>query len=193
MFLLGTRATILVVLITAIANSPTMLPAAVIQIDFEDFPSAFASHTKSGVTFSAVGGGGDIRTKTTPNGTLGIVDWHSPRKELRADIGLGATFVSVDLGDYDADSDRLFLEIFNASNVSLGFTDLVIPGSFVGMKTLSLSAPDISYAVFGARDAANGSSVYADNFRYIPEPGTILLVGVGSLALMRKRRKYQVK
>jgi hypothetical protein len=166
---------------------------ASITIDFESFPAGpFASYTEQDVTFSASGGGGAIITFLTPNGTLGLVDENIPRKELRADIGPGATFVSVDLGDHDADSDRLFLEIFDIGNNLLGYTDQVISEDFIGMETLSLSAPNIAYAIFGARDAVNGSSVAADNFTFepIPAPGAILLgsIGVGVVSWLRRRR-----
>jgi hypothetical protein len=165
-------------------------------ITFEAFPSGpFASHTEQGVTFSAVGGGGLIIRTGTPNGTKGLLETHSPRRLLRADIGGGATFVSVDLGDYNADSDRLRLEIFDAANISLGFTSLNLPSSFVGMKTLSLSAPNIAYAIFGADMAVNGSSVYADNFTWepassaghMPEPASLSVLALGALAAFRRR------
>jgi hypothetical protein len=130
----------------------------------------------------------------TPNGTRGLASVGSPWPELRADIAGGSNYVAIDLGDYDADSDRLFLEVFDSSNMSLGFTDFVIPGDFTGMQPLSLSASNISYAIFGARDAVEGSSVYADNFTFesavIPAPGAILLgsIGVGLVGWLRKRR-----
>jgi hypothetical protein len=138
----------------------------------------FKSHTKSGVTFTASGGGGEIWRWNAPNGTHGIIDFSSPQKELRADIASGATFVSVDLGDEGIDSELLFLEIFDASGTSLDYFELPNPDTFSGMKTLSLSAPNIAYAVFGAEDAGGESSVYADNFEFtpIPSPGAILLV-----------------
>ncbi len=180
---------ICIVVVIFIAANPAM---ANITIDFEDFPDGpFASHTKSGVTFTASGGGGEIRRGNAPNGTQGIADFTSPtQKELRADIALGATFVSVDLGDSGIDSDHLFLEIFDASDTSLGFTDLVIPASFTGMETLSLSASNIAYAVFGARNVSGGSSVLADNFEFtpLPAPGAILLgsIGVGFVGWLRR-------
>ncbi len=167
-------------------------PAVATTINFESFPAGpFASYTEQGVTFSASGGGGAILTMVGPNGTLGLLDDNSPRKELRADIAPGASFVSVDLGDYNADSDRLFLAVFDSGNNQLGYTDLVIAQDFVGMKTLSLSSPGIAYAVFGARDAIDGSSVYADNFTFeaVPAPGAILLgaLGAGIVGWLRRR------
>ncbi len=178
-----------------IAASPVM---AVVTIDFEDTPSGtFSSWIKEGVTFTAVGGG--LLTSDahgpTPNGTNGIAGDVSPYPELRADIAGGTNYVAVDLGDYNYDLDRLFLEVFDSSAVSLGFTDLVIPDDFVGMETLSLSASNIAYAIFGARDADLGSSVHADNFTFepsaiIPVPGAVVLggIGVGLVGWLRRRR-----
>ena len=134
------------------------------------------------------------------HGLLGIIDWNSPiRKELRADIIGGTSFVSVDLGDFDTDADTLFLEVFDAANVSLGFTSQLIAADFTGMRTLSLSAANIDHAVFGARAPAfNGSSVIADNFTFtsgaaqVPEPATLLPAGLSMLGLavsaMTRRR-----
>ena len=166
---------------------------ASITIDFESFPAGpFAAHTEQGVTFSASGGGGAIITGLTPNGTLGLLDTNALRKELRADIGPGATFVSVELGDYDADSDRLFLEAFDAGDNLLASVSTVIATDFTGMVTLGIGAPNIAYAVFGARNAVDGSSVFADNFTFepIPAPGAILLgsIGVGLVSWLRRRR-----
>jgi hypothetical protein len=57
-----------------------------------------ASYVDSGVTFTAVGGGGLLESALSPNGTTGLLDSNAVRKELRADIAGGATSVSVDLG-----------------------------------------------------------------------------------------------
>ena len=170
----------------------TQAGPTVTVIDFESFPGGDpTSYMVSGATFTGTGGG-TLWTGLGPNGTQGLLAGFSPLEELRADIAGGAFSVSVDLGDYDADSDRLFLEIFDSGGTSLGYTDLVIAPEFVGMQTLSLSAPNIAYAIFGARDAVDGSSVYSDNFTYerIPAPGAILLgsIGVGFVNWLRRRR-----
>ena len=179
----------------AILGMAVCIPAASadILIDFDGLTpgSAYPSYSESGATFTTVTGGG-LWAYLGPNGTPGILsEVYDPYEELRADLAVVATSVTVDLGDGGSDSDRLFLEIFDASDVSLGYTDLVIPGSFVGMKTLSLSAPDIAYAVFGAREAVNGSSVVADNFRFepIPAPGAALLgiIGMGMVGWVKRR------
>jgi len=102
--------------------------------------------------------------------------------------------VSIDLGDFGADPDTLFLQIFNSSNVSLGFASLAIPDTDSTMHTLSLSSPNIAYAIFGARaPAINGSSVFADNFTFaassVPEPSTILQLALGLLGVTAIRRR----
>lgn len=185
-----------IVVVLFVAANPSL---ANITIDFEDFPDGpFAAYVKSGVAFTASGGGGQIYRSEAPNGTEGIIDYQidpaGPSKELRADITVGATFVSVDLGDLGGDSDKLFLEIFNSSGTLLDSTSETIASTFSGMKTLSLtSVKRISYAVFGARSPAdNGSSVHADNFEFtpIPAPGAILLgsIGVGLVGWLRIRK-----
>jgi hypothetical protein len=126
-----------------------------------------------------------------------FLDQNSPRKEIRADVIGGTNFVSVDLGDFGADPDLLFLQVLNSANVSLGFTSQLIDSSFSGMQTLSLTAPSIAYALFGARPpATNGSSVYADNltFSQVPEPRSLLPVGValGLLVWDVRRRRGTV-
>jgi len=161
-------------------------------IDFESFPGGDpTSYTVSGATFTGTGGGA-LWTGLGPNGTQGLLAGYGFHEELRADIAGGALSVSVDIGDYDSDSDRLFLEIFDSGGTSLGYTDLVIAPEFVGMETLSLSAPNIAFAIFGAREAGGGSSVYSDNFTYerIPAPGAILLgtIGVSLVGWLRRRR-----
>jgi hypothetical protein len=94
------------------------------------------------------------------------------------------------------DAETVFLEVFDASGQSVGFASEDIPADRVHMTTLSLSAPCISYAIFGARNSTlgNGSSVPADNFTFgdcacIPAPGAVLLGGIGAVLVGHLRRR----
>jgi hypothetical protein len=176
-------------------------PASAATIDFNSnpIPANTPTYTELDVTFSAVGGGGLLSTAAaSPNGTFALLENNTPRRLIRADIAGETSFVSVDLGDFDADDDTLYLEIFNSLDVSLGVTTIFIPASFTGMLTLSLGAPNIAYAIMGGiAPAVNGNSVFIDNFTYteqtaIPEPTSMLLLGsglAGLAAAVRRRRR----
>lgn len=174
-------------------------PTAAVVIDFEDLPEEpFALYEEAGVVFTAVGGGNLQRFDDTPNGTFSLTGETDPYPELRADILAGASFISVELGDYAGiDAETVFLEVFNASGALLNSVSEDVPADRMVMTTLSLSVPGISYAIFGARNSTldNGSSVPADNFTFtpsatsIPVPGAIVLamIGVGLVGHLRQR------
>jgi len=182
-----------IALFAPFAFAASSVHAAPITINFDALSlSGVSSYTESGVTFTAP----NFSTLESPNGTFALLEESEPtRNFLRADISGGAVSVSVDLGDFDKDSDLLFLEVFDSSDTSLGRTEFFIEASFTGMETLSLSTPGISYAIFGGIGEL-GSSVYADNFTItaIPEPETyaMLLAGLGLLGFTARRRKQNV-
>ncbi len=167
-------------------------------IDFSSAPGGCnASYSESGVTFSA---GPDGVTASnfgpTPNTTPGLISCNSgnfsPTTALFSSAFSGA--ISVDLGDFNADADDIFLRLFDAGNMLLASDTFHLDASFIGMHTLTANAANVAYAVFGGVGAV-GSSVYADNFTFnsqqtVPEPGALLLVGtaLAGLALLRRRQ-----
>lgn len=179
------------------------LPASAATIDLSSAPASFTSYTEAGATLTNVANSSNTVTDFSPNGTSSWFADGSPRPEFRADFSSAASFVSVDLGDFNQDQDTLFLEIFNGSDASLGFTSLLIGGADQTMHTLSLSGAGIAYAIFGARaPAGDGNSIFADNITFtlgggpIPEPGTwaMLIAGFGVVgAAMRRRGRRLVK
>ena len=100
----------------AILGMAVCIPAASaeILIDFDGLAGSYASYTESGATFATVTGDW-IEASEGPNGTPGIYsDAYDPYEELRADLAIAATSVTVDLGDYDQDPDLLFLNYVHA-------------------------------------------------------------------------------
>lgn len=193
--------------IFAVTGLLVLLPAGVASADTftVDFVAQantgpFSSLTVGLATFTAVTLGDQLLV-TPATGFLDcpgtdsscIIGSSGPFTEIRVDFASLASFVSIDLGDVDADSDLLFLEVFDSLANSIGFVSSLIPGDFIGLQTLSLSVSNIAYAIFGARaPAVSGSSVFADNLVFtVPEPGTLLLLGAGLFAIgavrLRKR------
>jgi hypothetical protein len=176
----------------------------VTTIDFSSAPGSFTSYTQFGGTVTAVGGT-TISLTTAPGGSAGILADGATRPEFRVDFATLSQFVSVDLGDYNADADLLFLEAFSASNVSLGFTSLATLASDTAMHTLTVNTGGIAYAIFGGRPPSiGGSSVYADNISFdlaaaptgVPEPSTWAMMLVGFAAIgagLRRRQNTSVR
>lgn len=179
-------------------SSFTTAYAAPVVIDFnaESF-SNVSSFTTQGVTFSK--GVSNLDTSNTPNGTTGIrgsVDFSGP-DPFRALIGGGASFVSIDLGDFGSDSDNIFLSVFDAADNLLGTTSQLCC-SITEMVTLSLAFEGISYALFGSSGTFN-NSVYADNFIYdarvseVPLPAAVWLFATGLMGFSAVRRRFNLK
>jgi|GEM_PF-4556195 len=182
------------------------LPAAANVINFDsDISGAVVSGpgVYSDVEFS--NGGNDITVMplvpgpvfSAPNCAIGTRDSSDNWSPYRADFKVdGVYFVSVVLGDFDGDSDNLYLKAYDSADVLLGESNFYLDASVFGGPTLSVSAADISYAVFGS----NGefpNSVYMDDFTYktsaVPEPATLLgfgipmlMIGLSKLKSLRK-------
>ena len=115
---------------------------------------------------------------------------------MRADFAGPVGFVSIDLGDYNADVDQIFLQVFNAANVSLGYVDFLRAGSSFAMDTLSIAVSGIAYAIFGTNSNDLGY-IAADNLTWrqdstvvpIPAAGVLLLTGLGALGGLAARRR----
>ena len=112
---------------------------------------------------------------------------------IRVDFAALVGSVSIDMGDFNADPDNIFLEVFDAADVSLGYIDFLRPGPSHDMNTLSLTVAGISYAVFGT-NAGDLGYIAADNLTWdtaqvpLPAGGLLLLGALGLLGFGRRRR-----
>ena len=184
--------------LTALALGAASARASTVVIDFNAGFADTASYSDMGVTFTPIGGG----TLTTnnygnsPNGTKALLATNgNVFPSINALIAGGTNFVSVDLGDFNADADAIFLRAYDAGNNLLGSDTFNIAAAFTGLVTLSVSVAGIDHVEFGGVGVA-GSTVYADNFTYtsggVPEPGAwaLMLLGFGGLgAMLRSRRE----
>ena len=150
------------------------------------------------VTITAGAAAGACSGSSGPGGSAMLV-----RSSSRGDSFWTATFaslvdgISVDLGDFNADADRLFVSAFDALDALLETVTLDIVASDSTMHTLSLSATNVAKVTFGITgDLGTGSGIYADNLTFsagmspvpLPAGGLLILTGLGGLALMRRRK-----
>lgn len=188
---------------TAVAAAATALfmtvgAASAATLDFNG--ATPCTSTDAFVTLSTVGTTVCSATvaPTTGSGAVGLTrpGLVTGLSAMRADFGGLVGFVSIDLGDYNADADNIFLEVFNSSNVSLGYVDLLRAGSSFAMDTLSIATAGIAYAIFGTNNNDLGY-IAADNLTWraqeavVPLPAALplMLVGLGGLGALGMRRK----
>lgn len=121
----------------------------------------------------------------------GLVSSSSFDASLRADFDSPANFVSIDFIPNDG-YDPGVLQAFNSMGVLL--ETVTTPGTSgvgsVETATISRATPDIAYVI---ASAPQGTDVHLDHVVFVPEPGTVLLLGLGCLAVARKRGRQEHK
>lgn len=161
--------------------------AHAVTIDFEGFAPGTdirgAGVVNTDVTFSSA----SILavTSSDPSGSSSrTILASTPRDAIRADFNIAVGDVSVDLGDYNADSETIHLEAYDSSDALIAFDSKFIPAPFIGMEGLSVSAANIAYVIVHST-GIYPNSVFMDNFSYtaapvagpgVPDGGTSLLL-----------------
>ena len=179
------------------------LPAGAVVIDFDSnspgdivsgpgvYSDLIFSNEGRDITVHSVYPGAEF---SSPNCALGtyVNNYFAP---YRADFRIReVNYVSVVLGDFDADDDKLYLRAYNRDGFLLDMTTYFLDSTVYGGPTLSVSASNIAYVIFGGV-GGNVNSVFFDDFTYevVPEPGSLFalaggLFGLGGIIRFRRRR-----
>ena len=164
-----------------------------------------ADCTGPAVTITAGAGNGPCASipgfflSNSPNGTSALTASSQRGNDFwTATFASLASGVSIDLGDFNADADRLFVNAYDAANALIEAITLDIDPSDATMHTLALASTGIKSITFGITgDLGTGTGIYADNLTFdaatpevpLPAAGLMLLAAVGGLGAMRRRRK----
>ena len=199
--------------IVFVAASITVVSAHAAVVDPDSFSSGTdISNAFAGVTLSA------LTTTGTLNPVYSVTDSYASTGDrvfsasstanvswfqgidfssaLRIDFATVVNTVSIDVIS-DNHSDYGTLEIFDASNNSLGYVASSVMTSPGQYTTLTLgSATAIAYAIAGGQDSTV-DNVLLDNLQYaatdVPEPATLAIWGLfgvwGAGVAVRRRRK----
>lgn len=174
--------------LAALAAAATFSTAQAATLDFDTVGNCAGG---PGVTFTILSSS-SCSVRNTPNGTNGLSLLSPTTQQVRADFTDTVSFVSVDLGDFGADNDTVFIRAFDSANVLLGSQFRNNLGARLG--TVSVAAANISYAIFGT--TIDAGFISADNFTFTPETpavplpagGALLLTGLAALAIGRRRK-----
>ena len=147
-----------------------------ITVDFDSAVGPPDGYTDQGITFTYTGIGTNYFSNNgpvlpSPSGSNALTMTGGDNDSFwTADFGVLATSVSVDLGDHNADADRIFLSIFDSANNLINTLTQDLAADFVGMVNLTLAGSNISYATFGTTGDLGLGGIYADNFSISPVP-----------------------
>ena len=178
------------------ASRAIAAPEVVHLIDFSATPDGdFTSYTEQGATFFATGGWLDSTgVGPTPNGTRGLYGHGS----FGGGLAISALFnppvkkVSVDLGDYNADADLMWLEAYDGGGALIVRQTHDFASDRIGMFTLTAEGLAIHKILFGS-DGVYPNSVYSDNVQFVrvPEPAAASLLALAAAPWAVRRARLR--
>ena len=153
-------------------------------------------------TVTGVGGNGKVVVHRAPTSFTGFgldsLSVGGNSEFLRVDFSYPVVSVSLQFGDSNADDDgTVTARAYDASNVLVDVESLLY-GTILGVRSLTLDAPDIAYVVTGTTGSVQfpNSIVYdnyvvtpAPGFIPVPEPSTLGLLGLSLAALVIRARR----
>jgi hypothetical protein len=209
-FLFGSGTTIVVAALVIMLVGASTTKAVVVTIDPDDFSNGTdISNAFPGVTLSAVGSmaglNGIVYSRTAPahastgtnvfgnslsgtdsDGNLWNECWKRNNVRLRADFDNLANYVTIDIISNDIGTDCGALEVYDSDDNLLSWAEIhkLEPG-IVFTAEINRSSFDIAYII---ATGIEGDTVALDKLAYVPEPATALLLCLGSLAFLPRRK-----
>jgi hypothetical protein len=191
--------------LSILAAAVLAAPSFAVVVTFDALGGTVLSGANAVSTDFTISGtnGTAVRGVMGPNGTVGGLQ-DNTRSGYRLDFNIaGVNSASIDVGDFNEDSENIYLRAYDSSNNLLASALGFLPSSQVTYSTLSvLAGADISYILFGGDVGSTGflNAVYFDNLNYssrapgsVPDSGaSVLLLGVALCGLVGLKRRVLV-
>lgn len=165
----------------------------------------------SGVSFNNTGGDGfyifqvnDLKADFSGNAVMNIPYTNIGNSTI-ATFSEAVFSVSVTMGDYNSDSDSLYLFAYDGGGTQIDSAFFANPASSIKGRTLGVSSSltDIAYVEFYGVGLGQNSVLW-DNFSFnedissynqavVPEPATIILLGAGLIGAAGVRERKRTK
>ena len=153
------------------------------------------SQTVDGITATVTGVGGMVAVidgSALGFGQASVVGGENTGNFLptRFDFSSPLTDVTVWFGDNATDDDgTVTLTSYGASNNVIAISSLY-RGTMTGAQSLTVMGTGISYIIGSSDSPTNGNSIVWDNISSpVPEPATMLALGIPALAMLRRNRR----